>query len=338
MIGRAFALGLALAAVAGCTTPRDLALPGISADGDGDGMTGGARQDGGPPAATTSDAAGPGGVDAPAPVPVDTNPGPPVADARPAGGPDAPATPSGCGACAPPEHAQATCTDGGCGFLCDSGYHRCDSRCVGEEDPQACGSRCIACPLPGAGQRAICASGSCGKSCASGFVSCPETGALCKPVGWTFENGQTGWFIRDGAGGPSQVRAHGGTTSVATKLQFAPTPDLPDRDGRIELTLCAGNTNLAGRTLSAWIYIDGPEIVPFTGTYTGTSYCLFGYLIAAGNLGGPGTSAQTGTWFRITDTVAATTQTPEIQVSCFIHPRAAGSWIGTIYFDDVTIE
>jgi len=73
--------------------------------------------------------------------------------------------------CPEVDQGTAACTTGVCTFTCKPGYHACDTRCVVETDPTACGPTCTACPVP-ANSTAICQANTCGMQCVVGYGNC----------------------------------------------------------------------------------------------------------------------------------------------------------------------
>ncbi len=47
--------------------------------------------------------------------------------------------------CVPPENSDPVCVDGACDFICRDDFHRCNSLCFPDSDPQHCGEDCVFC-------------------------------------------------------------------------------------------------------------------------------------------------------------------------------------------------
>lgn len=86
--------------------------------------------------------------------------------------------------CPTPANATATCEDGECGFVCETGFGDCDADpATGCEqdlltDPDHCGSCDFECPA-GPNEVATCTGGVCGAECAPGFSHCGEDESCC---------------------------------------------------------------------------------------------------------------------------------------------------------------
>ncbi len=82
-----------------------------------------------------------------------------------------------CGAaCVAPAGGRATCTMGVCNTSCSAGMHLCDGRCVADDDPNTCGSRCAPCPSGPVGSSVVCLGGACDFVCGMGLHRC---GMVC---------------------------------------------------------------------------------------------------------------------------------------------------------------
>lgn len=79
----------------------------------------------------------------------------------------------GCGqACLAPVGGRAACSAGVCALSCSAGMHLCDSRCVADDDPNTCGSRCAPCPSGPVGSSPVCLSRVCDFVCDTGLHRC----------------------------------------------------------------------------------------------------------------------------------------------------------------------
>lgn len=78
--------------------------------------------------------------------------------------------------CVAPTNAAPTCTNGSCGFACNSGYSTCGagSTCFNSSnDAGHCGATCKQCPGPPSGQGSpACSGGNCTVTCKSGYDKC----------------------------------------------------------------------------------------------------------------------------------------------------------------------
>ncbi len=79
----------------------------------------------------------------------------------------------GCGqTCVAPAGGRASCALGVCTLSCSTGMHQCDGRCVANDDPNTCGSRCTPCPSGPVGSSPVCTSGACDFVCGTGLHRC----------------------------------------------------------------------------------------------------------------------------------------------------------------------
>ena len=153
---------------------------------------------------------------------------------------------------------------------CGSGQTGCSGVCKNlSNDPQNCGGCSSACQPPSTGYpgtgvhgAATCSGGQCGYTCNSGYMKCPGGDPKCQRNRWDFEDGTTqDFFLRtdipdleESAVLNSTTRAHTGTHALALPLKTA--------GGIIDLNLPACSDQAvwlptAGRSISAWFYIDG---------------------------------------------------------------------------------
>jgi hypothetical protein len=80
--------------------------------------------------------------------------------------------------CAPRENAAAACTDGGCTYTCNAGYHDCSGTCLSDTSVDSCGTLCTPCPEP-ANAQASCTNGACDFTCNSGYYRENDVCATC---------------------------------------------------------------------------------------------------------------------------------------------------------------
>ena len=211
---------------------------------------------------------------------------------------------------------------------CPSGQYRCGPDCVRDTDSSRCGQACMKCPA-GSNEHPVCMAGTCRVECS---VSCSESPSVCQRASWDFESGSNeGLGFEEG--GISVARAHSGRYSAASRKWIKA---IVVEGGYIQMTvkLCGGTTNLEGRTISAWAYLEGPEFVPGRG-----SECSFGYDLDVGFKSTRSTAIPaTGQWFQISATAGQQTKTSDLYLICWVRPKVGDSWQGTVYFDDVRVD
>jgi hypothetical protein len=170
------------------------------------------------------------------------------------------------------------------------------------------------------------------------------------PTKWTFEEtAPHGWATeapsatQPNAGGAlriSTVRAHGGTHSLATDA-------LVDYDQMrfilsIEQTFCGSQgLDLGGKTISAWVYFDGPQLsasccpvfpyVYVTGTGDASAYSPNDVSMK------PATQAATGQWLKVSG-VMPTDLNHFVYKLFFESNLNSDGWSGTVYIDDISLE
>lgn len=153
--------------------------------------------------------------------------------------------------CPVPTDGRAICREGVCGFACNAGYHPCRERCVADDSPFGCGSRCDPCPLPALAAAVTCNAGVCGFVCSPGYHACGDRcvadesiehcGGGCSPCAApvhatpSCQRGQCGWscdtgYVRRGEGcilaPPRPIRplsaARVNTTRPTLRWQLSP--------------------------------------------------------------------------------------------------------------------
>ncbi len=181
----------------------------------------------------------------------------------------------------------------------------------------------------GVNERAVCTAGTC--RVRSEF-SCSENPPACPRAAWDFESGSNdGIGFEDG--GVTMARAHSGSYSAASR-KWIKSIAIEGGYIRMSIKVCGGTTNLDGKTLSSWVYLDGPEFVAGKG-----SDCSFGYDSRADFNSTESTPIPaTGQWFQISAKSNQETKTSELYLICWVKPKVGDNWMGTVYFDDVRID
>ena len=211
--------------------------------------------------------------------------------------------------------------------------------CASSASLNSCGTLCAPCPTA-AGGAATCVGGTCDIACNVGYVTCNSgTAKSCKSKTYTFESGTTeGWALASGPAGAtvvnSNARSHGGTRALALSYSV-------DAAGHarasIHLDLCTGGaTNLAGSSLSVWVYIDSATPLPAgsdASIYLYTGFGSFYPAVAAG------ADPPLRTWIQVVAPISATDPEGQSSTGTDIEFYANGTtaWSGTIYYDDFTI-
>jgi hypothetical protein len=155
---------------------------------------------------------------------------------------------------------------------------------------------------------------------------------VCPRASWDFESGSNaGLTFEDG--GVTMARAHSGNYSAASR-KWIKSIAIEGGYIRMSIKVCGGTTNLDGKTLSSWVFLDGPEFVAGKG-----SDCSFGYDVEGGFNSTDSTPIlATGQWFQISAKSSQETKTSELYLICWVKPKVGDSWMGTVYFDDVRIQ
>lgn len=232
---------------------------------------------------------------------------------------------------------------GVCSSACAAGFQSCAGSCI---STLTC---CLsACPTA-AGGTAVCAGAACDIACAAANYACVSTPKTCHARTLTFESGTVEGFsiTPDSPSNAmvvnSTVRAHTGTHSLAFPISLpgpTATAASPHRRTGAIMSLCSvGNTNLTGAKVSVWVYIDGPALA------AGSDASMF--LWAQVGFYPPGavaTNPRIATWFQVTTTVSNPTGFPSaadasasIQLELYENSGFTVPWVGTVYFDDLTI-
>jgi hypothetical protein len=239
-----------------------------------------------------------------------------------------------------------------CGTACGAGTRRCvngqwDSldcpRAPAADDVMACGapggSMCQRCRTDTDGT-AACRGGVCSLDCNIGFIRCNGTPSFCVRPIWSFENGSEGFSSEVGPQSAndgidvSSTRAAEGSRSFSVAASFGDN-NCERRNVNVNFRHCGfggGSSDLAGKTLSLQVYLDGPALPPgafelrvggYDGSFTATPPVTGAWFTARHRFTGTDTGI-TGIYFNLSmlPPPASTCQT----------------WRGTIYVDDVRIQ
>ncbi len=280
------------------------------------------------------------------------------------------------GKCVPKCHADTDCSTsqycvtssgvctskGGIGDACSANAQCSNNNCA---DGVCCGSTCAlgcqACTRAHTGQpdgtcapRVPAISGpttpSCAGACPTGYSQCAG-GTACSRVAWDFETHPTvtNYDPSDGDWASSDESSFG-----ADALDYQVMPPGRVHGGQwaarvrgnsgifsagISVGLCptGGTLDLRGKTVTFWMYLDGPSTDVCGDPALGCHGCYF----SASDASGAQTEAQVsigtpqfGRWFQTTFTFGSTaTSVGTVDLVCDLNP-----WSGTLYLDDVSIK
>jgi len=249
---------------------------------------------------------------------------------------------SSCSACSPPSNASPTCNGTACGFTCNNGYHLCgsgsSSTCASNTSINSCGSSCNACPPPGlANGTATCNGTSCGVGCLSGYGLCLNgngTTNSCSRTTFDFNDGTTqGWMNTNAGTFSTSTSIRRGTSGASLKYEIVKFSETVYWG--VHFPLCSSSSmNLLGKTVSAWVYIEG-DAFPSCGALHD-----MGILITnTSGMSGSGASATPvrNQWFQVSATVSLSAAQTAAQVDIALYLSCDTQWLGAVYVDDVTI-
>lgn len=218
------------------------------------------------------------------------------------------------------------------------------NQCFAKTDPMHCGSSCIVCPSsPYA--TSTCENDSCKLVCKSDALSCTGQAAACIRASWDFEDNTTqGWTLGDSSSADASImstRTHAGRHAFAANVRV----NSPETGAEVMLMtdLCSFNAapDLAGKTISAWFYFDGPalaenccEIAPYVLVPSSGGQTSFSPNVKAMK---PLDQARIGQWFKVSGTMPSNSPQTVRRVYLKASLRV-DSWVGTMYVDDIRIE
>lgn len=190
---------------------------------------------------------------------------------------------------------QTTCTEGVCGYACQSWADDCDGDVDNgcEQDIASslehCGGCGNACPEPGPNETAACNGGTCGTSCMGGYLNCSDQAAGCEVNGQTDVShcGECGNACVQGANSTSVGCVTGACTQSCTN-GFDDCDGIDDngceRDLQNDELNCGACGEVCGQGQSC---VTGECVTPPAGTLdqsyaqTGTGFPNSGYLSSA---------------------------------------------------------
>jgi hypothetical protein len=127
-----------------------------------------------------------------------------------------------------------------------------------------------------------------------------------------------------------------GTSGRSLAYGVSVGPGLSNYRTGVEITFCSNSyVDLAGRTVSAWVYITGPALPACGGAEHDFSTRVHGS-------GGDGTVGSAtpvlNSWFFVSGTVTSTTFANAYRVRFSLYINCVDpTWTGTVYLDDITI-
>ena len=242
-----------------------------------------------------------------------------------------------------------------CGTACGPGTRRCVNgqwdrqecpRAPAADDVLACGapgsSICQRCRTDTDGTTA-CRGGVCALDCNVGFIRCNGAPNFCVRPHWTFEGGaedfssEVGLQSANDTFNVSNTRAAEGSRALGIPVRFGDN-NCERRNVRVQLRHCGlggGSSDLAGKTLSFQVYLDGPALPPgeielrvggYDGSFTATPPVIGAWFTARHRFGVSDTQV-TGISFNLSMLL----REPPPASTC-------RTWHGTIYLDDVRIQ
>jgi hypothetical protein len=218
-----------------------------------------------------------------------------------------------------------SCSSGAC--QCTAGTDCGASGCidVNGNDNNHCGSCTKVCP---AGQ--TCTTGTC--ACTKGAPACGgclawdfEWGS--DPAPWVREipsyyaspNGATNLAI-------TSSERHGGSSALVAPVSIGTA----DRNFALVAAATSCSTNLAGYSMSAWVFLAGPALTNWNSAIFIQTWGSSGAGDRNGQYFG---NVPTGRWFEVT--ISFTTPTLVDRIGIELVPNT--DWVGTMYIDDVVL-
>jgi hypothetical protein len=166
-------------------------------------------------------------------------------------------------------------------------------------------------------------------------MTCLAESPICNAFTYGFENGVTGgWTLASacaGGGSPtvSSVESHSGTRTLAIGCSGSGLM-------RLQHNLCTASTNkasIAGKTVSAWVYWDGPAFP----TGDTTSGCELTVWISQASSGGQSSRVYkpVGGWHQMQKKIIDTLNPLQsVSIDCYVN----SNWSGVMYVDDITVN
>jgi hypothetical protein len=235
---------------------------------------------------------------------------------------------SSCGSCTSP----ATCNA--------SGQCACVPQCSGKQcGPDGCNGSCGSCTVPAHGSATCSAAGACSFACDSGYLNCPDK--TCNPLNWTFESGTSeGWTLNTLAS-----TASSGAISVLGTRSFDGTKALrgavlvsgSNRSFEVEANLCPGGNfvNMQGRSATAHVYLDGPELPQNAGDHSADIYA---YTSSSSFFVTHTSSVTANTWLTVSGTFSDADTAQLMSIAVYVYINGTTDWSGTVWVDGVHIQ
>lgn len=182
----------------------------------------------------------------------------------------------------------------------------------------------------------VCAAG---KTCTSGTCHCLKGAPACDGcLAWEFEWGtDPAPWVRElpayytGANGATNLavtsaQQRGGSSSLVAPVSIGTA----DCSIALVAATTACLTNLAGYTMSAWVFLDGPAITLWN---SGIFIVTWGPSGAGDRNGQYWGNVPTGSWFEVTTSFTNSTLVNRIGIE--LVPNT--DWSGAMYIDDVVL-
>jgi hypothetical protein len=243
-----------------------------------------------------------------------------------------------CTACPAPGNGTATCANGACGVMCGAGFHACGTDCADNKNPATCGDRCVVCDTPD-GAHPTCDGRVCSHACNFNTFACADR--TCVPQRWDFELlSVDGWQLGPGTtvqAMPTRAFKGGGFTFSgfgAVAVDFTATAT--GQTLFVQVPLCAGGTDVSGKTLTARMTLRGPVAVDSAQT----SAALVNITDASGTMSAPlgqVDNVKVNDWPQPQVVFPAGTTSFKIGILLKIG-FAAAPWTGTLYFDAINFR
>ncbi len=203
----------------------------------------------------------------------------------------------------------------------------------------SCGATsCNSCPPAGlANGTATCNGTSCGVGCVSGYSLCLNSNGTtnsCSRTVFDFNDGtMQGWMNTNGGTFSTSTSIRRGTSGAS--LTFSVVKFSSELETGVHFPLCSSSSmNLMGKTVSAWIYIEGDPLPS-----CGALHDMGILVVNTSAMRGSAASAtpKLNQWFQVSGTVTTSAGMNAAQIDIALYLSCDTQWLGSVYIDDVTI-